>query len=95
MRLFGTKQVHCPAGQWTTIIHTSCAQLPFTWTVRIRTESGGGIEGDYAEYKSRWIFPQSPRGGSLQEELQFARGYWNTFYRVQIKPAIDVIVEIA
>jgi hypothetical protein len=94
MRLFGTKRIHCPAGQWTTIIHTSFAQLPFTWTIRIQTESGAPIGGDYTERKSQWIFPQSPRIGVLQEQLQFTRGYWNTFYRVQINPATDVTVAI-
>lgn len=92
--MFGRqKTINCPAGQWTTVIHTSFAQLPITWTLCLQSETNV-IEGDYEESKSSWIFPGTPTTGPMQAQMSFARGYWNTFYKLRFRPAQDSTVTI-
>lgn len=91
--MFGKKELICPAGQWTTIIRTSFAQMPAVWEVHLHPE-GGEVAGEFEEIKSRWVFRGQPTGGQLCEHLTFERGYWNTFYTVRIRPRSPVRAEI-
>ena len=91
--MFGNKTITCPAGQWTTIIDTIFAQIPVTWEVHLRPETGE-VAGEFEEKKSDWIFPGQPVSGQLHERLTFKRGYWNTFYSVRIRPTTQVVAEI-
>lgn len=86
MGLFGPTRVTCPAGQWTTIIKTSFAQIPVSFTVRLQ----GPVAGEFEETKSRWIFRGTGTRGALAETMVFERGYWNTFYSVRVCPRHDV-----
>ena len=88
--MFGPRKVDCPAGAWTTIISTSFAQLPKSWSVRFE----GDVAGEYEEKKSSWLFPGTPRRGPLAPELTFERGYLNTFFRVMVRPERDVVAII-
>lgn len=63
----------CPAGVWTTVIHTPFAQLPATWTLRLVADRGA-VAGEFEESKSSWVFPGTPRTGPLQPEMVFERG---------------------
>lgn len=91
--MFRKKEIACPAGEWTTIIQSSFAQMPATWDVHLRSESAK-IAGEFEEKKSAWVFPGQPVGGQLREQLTFKRGYWNTFYLVRIRPKIPIVVEM-
>ncbi len=92
--MFGRqKTITCPAGQWTTVIQTRFAQLPITWILRLQGETDA-IEGEYEESKSSWIFPGTPANGPIQAQMSFARGYWNTFYKLRFRPAHAITVTI-
>jgi hypothetical protein len=92
--MFGRRRtLTCPAGVWTTVIHTPFAQLPATWTLRLVADRGA-VAGEFEESKSSWVFPGTPRTGPLQPEMVFERGYWNTFYTVRIRPVGTVTVTI-
>ena len=93
--MFGRqKTINCPAGQWTTVIHASFAQLPITWTLRLQSEANA-VAGEFEETKSSWIFPGTPATGPIQAQMSLARGYWNTFYKVRLRPnhATTVTIE--
>lgn len=83
----------CPAGLWTTVIHTPFAQLPATWTLRLAADRGA-VAGEFEESKSTWVFPGTFRTGPLQPEMVFERGYWNTFYTLRLRPVEAVTVTI-
>lgn len=92
--MFGGKRtITCPGGEWTTVIQTRFAQIPVAWKVRM-TADGNTVSGEFEETKSSWIFPGAPTTGSLQAEMIFARGYWNTFYLLRFKPAQAVTVTV-
>jgi len=93
--MFGKKSIECPAGQWTTVIRSRFAQMPAVWEVRLRTEGGGEVAGEFEETKSKWIFPGRPVTGQLRERLTFERGYWNTFYSVRVRPRYHVTAEMS
>jgi hypothetical protein len=78
---------------WTTVLDTPFAQLPATWTLRLDA-AGARIDGEYEERKTRWVFPTPPVRGPLGERMTFARGYWNTFYSVRVRPSVDLVVAI-
>lgn len=90
MGLFGPKRVTCPAGQWTTIVSTSFAQMPKQFDVRFEGEAAGEAEVK----KSSWIFPGTPTTVPLAATMAFERGYWNTFYRVRVRPQRDVVAVV-
>jgi hypothetical protein len=87
--------MNCPAGQWTVIFDHAFAQLPRAWTVRFTALDGGGVTGEVEEKRSSWIFPNPPTTRALAGVMTFRRGWWNTFYSVRVKPARDVIAQIA
>jgi len=92
--MFGRQNtITCPAGQWTTVIQTSFAQIPVAWTLRFQGE-GDAIIGEYEETKSAWVFPGTPSTGPIQAQMRFARGYWNTFYKVRIRPVDSITVAL-
>ena len=92
--MFGRRRtITCPAGVWTTVIRTRFAQIPVTWTVRV-VAARGAVAGEFEETKSSWVFPGTPRTGPLQPELDFERGYWDTFYTVRFRPVDTVTVTI-
>ena len=86
------KTLQCKAGEWNTIIQTRFAQLPVMWTVR--TLDDLLTLGEFEETKSSWIFPGAPRIGPLLSEMQFQRGYWNTFYKVRIRPEHAITISL-
>jgi hypothetical protein len=92
--MFGPKKIDCPAGQWVTLIHTSFAQMPKSWTVTFQSADGRKVEGTYTESKSTWIFPGTPTNGPISQTHVFERGYWNTFYSVMVKTDVDAVAEI-
>jgi hypothetical protein len=89
------RTVNCPANQWTTIFDHAFVQLPRTWVVAFRTEDGDSVTGEVVEKRSAWIFPNAPITRTLTAEMHFQRGWWNTFYSVQVKPTRDVIAQIS
>ena len=92
--MFGPKRIACPAGQWTTIIRTSFAQMPKAWSVTLTSIEGAPVRGDFVESKSAWIFPGSSLPGTIDGVHTFERGYWNTFYSVRVNPAADATAEV-
>jgi hypothetical protein len=90
MGLFGPKRISCPAGQWTTVLKTSFAQIPKSWRIRFEGEP----RGEYEEKKTAWIFPTTPVRGTISPVMDFHRGYWNTFYSVRVFPAGDVVAVV-
>ena len=84
------RSLRCPANVWTTIIDTPFAQIPATWVVRLEA-SGGPVAGTFEERKTRWVLPTDPLRGPLTERMTFARGYWNTFYSVRVRPTVDAV----
>ncbi len=91
MGFFGPTQVQCPAGQWTTVVSSSFAQMPKSYRVRFLSDPYGGA---FEETGSSWIFPGAPRQGPVAPVMVFERGYWNTFYTVKICPGANVVVEV-
>ena len=85
------RTLRCPANVWTTVLDTPFAQLPVTWTVSLDA-AGAPVDGVYEERKSRWVLPSDPVRGPLHERMTFARGYWNTFYSVRVRPTVDLDV---
>lgn len=94
MGLFGPKRTRCPAGVWTTIIDDWFVQIPRQYCVRFETH-GAALTGTVEEKKSTWIFPGQPTTRSLAPEMSLDRGYFNTFYRVRVRPEhdVDAVVE--
>lgn len=82
----------CHAGEWTTLIHTRFAQLPMSWTVR--TLDNLLTLGEFEETKSSWVFPGTPQVGPLRPDMRFHRGYWNTFYKLRIRPDHTITVSL-
>ncbi len=94
MGLFGTTRIRCPAKQWTCIIRNSFVQIPVSFQVQLKTESGNPVAGSFTETASKWIFPGTPRTGPLADQLRFDRGWFNTFYSVQVCPTEDCVAEV-
>lgn len=94
MWLFGPKRMRCPARVWTTIIDDQFVQMPRGYTLRFEA-SGATLVGTLEEKKSTWIFPGAPRAVPLTPEMTLDRGYFNTFYRVRVRPEhdVDVVIE--
>lgn len=90
MGLFGPKRIPCPAGAWTTIVATSFAQMPKSWTVTFE----GPAAGEYEVKKSAWIFPGAPVRSPLAPKITLERGYWNTFYSVRVCPGSDTVANV-
>lgn len=90
MGLFGPTRIDCPAGVWTTIVATSFAQIPKSWTVCFE----GEVEGDCEVKRSAWIFPGTPVVGPLTPRMTFERGYWNTFFRVCVRPRTSAVTAV-
>jgi len=88
-------RVECAAGTWTRIITCGFVQCPQAFEVRFESLDGGPIEGEYRELKSIWILPASQGTGSLSPTLLFQRGYFHTFYAVEVNPSRDVIAVVA
>lgn len=84
------RAVRCPANVWTTLVDTPFAQIPATWSLRLDA-SGAPVDGEFEERKTSWVFPTPPVRGRLVERMTFARGYWNTFYSVRVRPTVDVV----
>jgi hypothetical protein len=83
----------CTGGEWTSVIHTQFAQLPMSWTIRLLGSAVDAL-GEFEETKSAWIFPGKPSIGALSAEIVFNRGYWNTFYKVRIRPIRTITISI-
>ena len=89
-----SRRIECPANQWTTIFNHAFVQFPQSWQVTFTSIDGTPLDGEILEQRSAWIFPQTPQSLPLQATMIFQRGWWNTFYRLQVKPTHDVIAEI-
>jgi hypothetical protein len=63
--------------------------------VTFTAPDGGAIEGEVTEKRSSWIFPNPPATLPLAPVMEFHRGWWNTFYSVRVRPARDMVAEIA
>jgi hypothetical protein len=87
------KRITCPAGQWTAIFDHAFVQMPNAWRVRFVC-SGGPVEGEVAVKKSSWIFPGKPQVQALRDQMDFERGWFNTFFSVRVNPVREVIAEI-
>ncbi len=88
------KTFYCKGGEWTTIIHTRFAQLPKSWMLYVPAEANVAL-GEFEEVKSSWILPGQPQLGPLCPEHILNRGYWNTFYKVRIRPLQTITVTLA
>ena len=86
--------IACPAGQWTVLFNHAFVQLPWARNVTFRATDGGPVTGEVRVDRSSWIFPNPPRILPLEEVMTFRRGYWNTFFNVQVKPTQDVVATI-
>jgi len=88
------RAIHCPAEHWTTLFDHVFVQFPRTWTVVFRTVSAAPFTGEVRITRTSWIFPNPPELLPLEATMQFERGWWNTFYRVQIKPSHALTAQI-
>jgi hypothetical protein len=88
------RTIHCPAGQWTPIFRHAFVQMPWSWKIRFTSADGRDVEGVVEEQRSSWIFPNPPEQRPLSAVMTFERGWWNTFYRVSIKPKADLVAQI-
>jgi hypothetical protein len=88
------RTIQCPAGEWTPIFRHAFVQLPWLWTITFSSPDGNPIEGIVEERRSSWIFPNAPTQRPLSAVMHFERGWWNTFYRVSIKPTHAVVARI-
>lgn len=84
------REVRCPAGVWTTILSSNFSSIPASWVVHFAPEAAGEVEVK----KSSWIFPNPPQVRPLEGRMVFDRGFWNTFFKVSVRPAADVTAEI-
>ena len=84
----------CPAGQWTVLISNFGSGYPRSFQVRLRSEAGGAVSGQYQEKRATWIFPNAPVTGALAPVLTFHRKWINAIYKVSIRPDQDVVAEV-
>lgn len=84
----------CPAGHWTVIFNHAFVQVPWARNVRFRATDGGPVTGEVRVDRSLWIFPNPPSILPLEESMTFRRGYWNTFFKVQVKSTQDLVASI-
>lgn len=87
------RRVHCRAGEWTTLIANAFVQMPAAWDVTFEAE-GGSVEGEYELSKSAWLFPRPPVRGSLRQTMVFERGWWNTFYKLRVRPVRSIVATV-
>ena len=95
MGLFGKKSVHCPGGEWSTLISNFGSGLPAWWTIRFTAEGGTPVNGIYIEKRCWWIFPQPPVSGPIDAEMRFHRYWINAIYSIRVCPEIDCAAEIS
>ncbi len=93
MGIFGPQRLRCAKGVWTTVIDNSFVQIPREFRLTVDGE-GAPVEGTLEEKKSRWIIPGTPAAMPIAPSMTLYRGWFNTFYRVRILPAHDVLVVI-
>jgi hypothetical protein len=92
--MFGSHKIlTCNGGEWTTVIHTRFAQLPMSWRVGVLDGALDAL-GEFEETKSAWIIPGTPTAGAMQAQIAFVRGYWNTFYKVRIRPIRTIKISV-
>lgn len=84
-------RIDCPAGTWTRVIACGFGQGPREFDVTFESSDQAPIAGEFRELKSVWILASSPSSGPLQPALRFHRGYFNTFYAVEVRPAADLV----
>ena len=94
MGFFRTERIKCPANQWTYLIDHWFRRTPAGYVIRLRTENGEPLEGEYESKGSRWLFPGTPVRGPLKGELVFERGWFNAFYSVRVRPTVDCIADV-
>jgi hypothetical protein len=85
-----SRTLQCPAGEWTTIFDHAFVQMPWTWIITFTSSDGSPVSGEIAEKRSSWIFPNPPVSRPLVAQMEFHRGWFNTFYSVRVKPDQDV-----
>ena len=88
------RSIQCPAGQWTVIFDHAFVQLPWAWTITFSAADGGSVSGEVRVKRSAWIFPNPPTLLPLEAVMTFERGWWNTFYKVDVKPTRDLVAKI-
>jgi hypothetical protein len=88
------RTIPCPADQWTIIFQHAFVQLPATWTLVFRAPDGAPIAGELRVKRSSWILPNPPELLPLQPVMHLRRGWWNTFFNVQVKPSHDLLADI-
>jgi hypothetical protein len=86
--------IACPADQWTVIFNHAFVQLPWARNVTFRATDSGLVIGEVRVDRSSWLFPNPPSILPLEEVMTFRRGYWNTFFKVQVKPTQDLVATI-
>lgn len=94
MGMFGVKKIVCPKNQWTILISNKFVQIPISWKIDFKSETGETISGIFSEKKSLWIIPQKAIEGKLENTMYFERGWFNTFYTLKVLPDVDLIAEI-
>lgn len=92
MGFFRDKSIHCPAGQWSTLVKNFGSGYPRTFLVRLAGD--GPIRGQWIEKRHLWIFPQKETVGPLASELKFERYWINAIYSIRIRPEHDVIATV-
>jgi hypothetical protein len=94
MGLLGPKSMICPAGQWTCIMSTMFVGLPASWEVSFASAEGKPVDGEYITKRTSWIFPGQPEQGRIQQNMVFRRYWINTFYRISIRPASELVAKV-
>ena len=97
LTFLGTKtanEVHCPKGEWTTVISTFATGTPASWKLEVEAQQENNIDGIYQEQRFFWVFPNSPTEGHLAPVLHVHRKWINARYILKIRPEHDVIVKI-
>ena len=92
MGLFGPKRVACPANVWTTLVSNAFVQIPKNFDIEFQGDEP--FEGQLEEKKSSWVFPGTPQLRPLQPRMMLERGYFNTFYRIRVRPTREVVAII-
>ncbi len=88
-------RIDCPAGTWTRVIACGFGQGPREFEITFESSDPTPLAGEFRELKSVWILAASPSTGRLESALRFHRGYFNTFYAVEVRPSVDVVAIVS
>ncbi len=90
----GVKMIDCPAGKWTTLTRSMAAGMPASYPVRLEGEEVAGTYRVYRSYLPFGIGFGEPETGELGRHMEFARGWFDASFKVEIKPESDITAKI-